>query len=114
MKTIYLSKRMGKEILKDMEFVLSSKSWKEVERVYDKYSTLFNKKMEPLFGQDGSVALENDIFNYEFHYSPIERFKQAIEEQWPKYTVIGGFAHWVFTKMEELEEEVKTHERGCN
>ncbi len=100
---IYLSKRMGKEILKDMEFVMNSKSWDEVEKLYDKWSNLFSDKMEPLFGEDGSVSLEHDIYNYDFHYSPIERIKQAVEEQWPKYTVIGGFAHWLYTKMEELE-----------
>ena len=73
--TIYLSKRMGKEILKDMEFVMNSRSWSEVERVYDKYSSMFAKKMEPLFGEDGAVALEHDVYNYEFATSPIERLK---------------------------------------
>lgn len=102
-KVVYLSKRMGKEMLADMEFVMNSKSWSEVEKVYDKYSTMFAKKMEPLFGEDGSVALEHDIFNYEFRCSPLERINQAVEEQWPKYTVIGGFAHWIYTKMTELE-----------
>ena len=102
-KVIYLSKKMGKEILKDMEFVINSRSWDEVDKVYDKWSNLFADKMEPLFGEDGSVALEHDIYNYDFHYSPIERIKQAVEEQWPKYNVIGGFADWIYTKMEELE-----------
>lgn len=101
--TIYLSKRMGKEILADMEFVMNSRSWDEVDKVYDKWSNRFAEKMQPLFGEDGAVSLEHDIYNYDFHYSPIERLKQAVEEQWPKYTVIGGFAHWLYTKMEELE-----------
>lgn len=101
--TVYLSKKMGKEILKDMEFVMNSKDWNEVDAVYDKWSNRFSEKMQPLFGEDGSVALEHDIFNYEFATSPIERIKQAVEEQWPKMTVIGGFAHWLYTKMEELD-----------
>ena len=107
MKTIYLSKRMGKEMLRDMEFVMSSESWNEVNAIYDKWSNMFRKKMAPLFGEDGAVSLEHDIFDYEFKASTkesiIERFKTSIEDQWPKYTVIGGFAHWIYLKMEELD-----------
>lgn len=102
--TIYLSKKLGKEILKDMDTVVKSTSWEEVEKIYDKYSSMFAEKIQPFFGEDGSVALEHDIFNYEFRCSPIERIKQGIEEQWPKYTMVGGFAHWVYTKMEQLEK----------
>lgn len=103
MKTIYLSKTLGKKILRDMEKVIKSRDWNEVDEIYDYYSSMFAKKMEPFFGEDGSVALEHDIYNYEFRCSPIERFKQAVEEQWPKYTVVGGFAHWIYNRMGELE-----------
>nr|DAR74913.1 MAG TPA: hypothetical protein [Caudoviricetes sp.] len=107
MKIIYLSKKLGKEILKDMEFVMNSNSWNEVDGIYDKWSEMFRRKMAPLFGEDGAVSLEHDIFDYDFKTSTkestIERFKTAVEEQWPKYTVVGGFAHWVYIRMTELE-----------
>lgn len=103
MKTINLSKALGNRILKDMEIVSKSKDWNEVESIYDYYSSLFATKMIPLFGEDGSVALEHDLYNYHFKGDPEKLFKIAVKEQWEKYLVVGGFAHWIYLKMEELD-----------
>lgn len=109
MKTIYLTEKESERILKDIRFIKSAtvKDGDKVEDLYEYYSSRFNKKMEPLFGEDGSVALEYDLYNYHFGFDPEKRFRLAAIERWEKYLVFGGFAHWVFLKFEELKKEAK-------
>ena len=107
MKTIYLNEKESEKILRDIRFIKSTtvKDGDKVEKLYEYYSSRFNKKMEPLFGEDGSVALEHDLYNYHFGFDPEKRFRLAAVERWEKYLVFGGFAHWVFLKFEELKEK---------
>lgn len=115
MKTLYLNEKEAERVLKDIKFIKTAtvKDGSKIGKLYEYYSDKFGKKMSPFFGDEGSVALEHDLYDYHFKFDPEKRFRIAAVERWERYLVIGGFAHWIYLKFEELKEEVK-HERAKN
>ena len=107
---LYLNEAEVKEILKDMDVVKASDSWEEVDKIYDKYSTRFAEPLIKFFGEDYVVDLEHDIFNSEYNSNiygfkdPEDGIRRSLND-WPKHLVLGGLAHWIYLKMEELEDK---------
>nr|DAU32527.1 MAG TPA: hypothetical protein [Caudoviricetes sp.] len=106
---IYLTDAEINEILVDMDVVKKSNDWSEVDKIYDKYSNRFAEPLVEYFGEDYVVDLEHNIFDSEFDMciygfkDPEDGIRKTLND-WPKYLILGGLAHWIYLKMEKLEK----------
>lgn len=110
---IYLNEKEAKRILKDMDLVKTyenifvKESWNIVDRIYDKYSNKFGNPLAKFF--DSYVTdLEHLIYKDEFEtrlygYNNVEDAIRDNLENWPKYIILAGLSHWIYTKMEKIE-----------
>ncbi len=98
---IYLTNEEIREIRKDIEFIKASRSWDDLDKVYDKYSDMFSGPLAEFFGEY-VTDLEHEIWNSEF-FSDEEIFLRTFEIR-PKYISLGGFAHWAYLQMEKLDK----------
>ena len=107
---VYLNGEEITEILKDMDVVKASNSWEEVDKIYDKYSTRFAEQLIKYFGEDYVVDLEHDIYDSEYNSNiygfgnPEDGIRKSLTD-WPKHLILGGLAHWIYLKMEQVEDK---------
>lgn len=100
-EVIYLTNEEIQEMRKDIEFIQESKSWDDLDKIYDKYSDKFSGPLVEFFGEY-VTDLEHEIWQNEF-WSDEDTFLRTFEYR-PKYIVLGGFAHWAYLQMEKLEK----------
>jgi len=100
-EVIYLTNEEIQEMRKDIEFIQESKSWDDLDKIYDKYSDKFSGPLVEFFGEY-VTDLEHEIWENEF-WSDEDTFLRTFEYR-PKYIVLGGFAHWAYLQMEKLEK----------
>jgi len=114
---VYLNEKEAKRILKDMdtvkmyEDIFVKESWNIVDRIYDKYSNKFANPLIKYFGESYVVDLEHLIYEDEFETSlyGYDNAEDAIRdnlENWPKYLILAGLSHWIYTKMEKIEDGI--------
>jgi len=115
---IYLNDKEAKRILKDMdtvrtyESIFVKESWNIIDRIYDKYSNKFANPLIKYFGESYVVDLEHVIYENEFEtriygYNDVEIAIRENLQNWPKYIILAGLAHWIYTKMEKVEANIK-------
>ena len=100
-EVIYLTDEEVREMKKDIEFIKDSKSWDDLDKIYDKYSDMFSGPLVEFFG-DYTTDLEHDIWKFEF-FEDEKNFLKTFPDR-PKYIALGGFAHWAYLQMEKLEK----------